>query len=97
MALAMDEAQSRPDVAALIRENVLTISVARIAQAFQRAIEAGELRPVEDPTLLLRLFFAPFMQMALVRGGFGVPMPTPESYREYVRFHIDAFLRAFAP
>ncbi|MCE3289889.1 MAG: hypothetical protein K0R83_1901 [Caulobacter sp.] len=97
MALAMGEAQSRPDVAALIRENVLTVSVARVAQALQRAMEAGELRRVENPTMLLRLFFAPFMQMALVRGGFGVPMPSPESYREYVKFHIDAFLRAFAP
>ena len=47
--------------------------------------------------MLLRLFFAPFMQMALVRGGFGVPMAGPQAYREYVKFHIDAFLRAFAP
>ncbi len=97
MALAMNEAQSRPDVAALIRENVLGVSVVRVAQAFGRAIESGELRRVEDPTLLVRLFFAPFMQIALVRGGFGVPMDGPKAYREYIRFHIDAFLRAFGP
>ena len=97
MALAMDEAQNRPDVVGMVRENVLGFSVIRIAQAFMRSMAAGELRQVEDPTLLVRLFFAPFMQMALVRGGFGVPMDGPEAYRAYVRFHIDAFLRAFGP
>jgi AcrR family transcriptional regulator len=97
MALAMDEAQSRPDVAGLIRENVLGVSVIRVAQAFMRSMATGELRRVEDPTMLVRLFFAPFMQIALVRGGFGVPMEGPEAYREYVKFHIDAFLRAFGP
>ncbi len=97
MALAMDEGQSRPDVAGLIRENVLGVSLLRVAQAFARSMSTGELRPVEDLTMLVRLFFAPFMQMALVRGGFGVPMDGPEAYRAYVRFHIDAFLRAFGP
>ena len=97
MALAMGEAQGRPDVAALIRENVLGVSVGRVAQALTRAMASGELRTVEDPTMLLRLFFAPFMQIALVRGGFGVPMDGPKAYREYIRFHIDAFLRAFGP
>lgn len=97
MALAMDEVQDRPDVAALIRENVLGVSVLRVAQAFQRSIATGELRQVEDPTMLVRLFFAPFMQIALVRGGFGLPMDGPEAYRDYIRFHISAFLRAFGP
>ncbi len=97
MALAMDEVQDRPDVASLIRENVLGVSIGRVAQAFVRAIATGELRPVEDPSMLVRLFFAPFMQIALVRGGFGVPMDGPEAYRDYIRFHISAFLRAFGP
>ncbi|RYF87851.1 MAG: TetR/AcrR family transcriptional regulator, partial [Caulobacteraceae bacterium] len=39
MALAMGESQGQPDVAALIRENVLGVSVGRVAQAFVRAMQ----------------------------------------------------------
>lgn len=94
MALAMDESARRPDVASLIRDQVLGPSVGMVAQAFLKAIGSGELRPNSDPVMMVRLFFAPFMQLAMVRGGFGVPMG-PEEYRPYAQFHIDAFLRAF--
>ena len=94
MALAMDESARRPDVAGLIRDQVLGPSVGIVAQAFLKAIESGELKPVDNPVMMVRLFFAPFMQISLIRGGFGVPM-APEEYLPYARFHIEAFLRAF--
>jgi AcrR family transcriptional regulator len=97
MVLAMDEAKRRPQVAAMIREQALTPGVAILAAAFARAMEAGEFKPGQDVAMMVRLFFAPFMQIALIRGGFGVPMSGRDEQLRYMRFHIDAFLRAFGP
>ncbi|MBX3480883.1 MAG: helix-turn-helix transcriptional regulator [Caulobacter sp.] len=95
MMLAMDEARRRPEIAALIRDQVLTPGFQLLAAAFVRAMANGELKPGEDPTMMVRLFFAPFMQITLIRGGVGVPISGHEELEAYLRLHVDAFMRAF--
>lgn len=95
MLLAIDEAERRPQIATLIREEVLGAGLIVIGKAFSRAVARGELRANEDVSMMLRLFYAPFMQLSLIRGGMGVPMNGLEEQRRYLRMHVDAFLRAF--
>lgn len=95
MALAMDEGAARPEIGAVIREQVLRPGLEAFVDAFKKAMERGELRSDQDPDLLCRLFFAPFMQLALIRGGFAVPLPSPEDQARYMKMHVDGFLRAY--
>ncbi|MBI1405236.1 MAG: TetR family transcriptional regulator [Caulobacter sp.] len=95
MMLAMDESRRRPEIAALIRDQVLTPGILLLVAAFARAMAKGELRSGEDPTMMVRLFFAPFMQITLIRGGLGVPMSGHDELTAYLRLHVDAFMRAF--
>lgn len=95
MVLAMDESRRRPEIAALIRDQVLAPGIGILGAAFVKAMASGELRSGEDPAMMVRLFFAPFMQIALIRGGVGVPMTGNEELAAYLRLHVEAFMRAF--
>jgi len=96
LVLAIDEAQRRPGIAAAFRQQVLAPGLEALAGAFDRAMAAGELKAGHDPQMMSRLFFAPFLQLALVRGGVVLPMEDAQARDRYIEFHVDAFLRAFA-
>ncbi len=95
--LAIDEAERRPQIAGAFRDRVLGPGLQALSGALQRAMDRGELRAGEDAGMMARLFFAPFLQLGLVRGGFALPMADGREHHRYIDFHVDAFLRAFAP
>lgn len=95
--LAMDEANRHPEIAAFIRREVLEPGLAVIAGAFERAMARGELAGGHDPRLMARLFFAPFLQASLGEAGYALPLADEAEADRYRAFHVEAFLRAFAP
>jgi TetR/AcrR family transcriptional regulator len=95
MVLALDQAERRPEIARTLRSQVMAPGLLALGQAFETAMERGELKAGGDLVMMVRLFFAPFIQLSLIRGGVGVPMSGPEEQSRYLTFHVDAFLRAF--
>ena len=94
--LAMDEGGRRPEIADFVRNKVLAPGLVALAGAFERAIARGELAPGNDPQLMGRLFYAPFLQANLGNAGYALPMDGPEERERYRAFHVAAFLRAFS-
>lgn len=95
MLLAMDEGGRRPEIAEFIRGQVLAPGLTALTGAFERAMERGELAAGEDPSLMARMFFAPFLQTALGGAGYALPMDDVQERERYRTFHVAAFLRAF--
>lgn len=94
--LAMDESGRRPEIAAFIRREILAPGLVVLAGTFQRAMDRGDLAAGGDPAFMARLFFAPFLQTSLGAVGYALPVGDAAERERYRRFHIAAFLRAFA-
>jgi AcrR family transcriptional regulator len=94
--LAMDESGRRPEIAGFIRREILEPGLAALGGAFQRAMDRGELAAGHDPEFIARLFFAPFLQATLGTVGYALPVGDEAEIERYRRFHVAAFLRAFA-
>ncbi|MDP1630934.1 MAG: TetR/AcrR family transcriptional regulator [Caulobacter sp.] len=94
--LAMDEAGRRPEIAGFIRREILGPGLTALTAAFERAVARGELAADQTPGFMARLFFAPFLQTALGTVGYALPLADADERDAYRRFHIAAFLRAFA-
>jgi hypothetical protein len=59
-------------------------------------MDRGELAAGHDPEFIARLFFAPFLQATLGTVGYALPVGDEAEIERYRRFHVAAFLRAFA-
>lgn len=57
-----------PELAALFDEHVVSLRIRRVGEIVQLGIEAGELRPDTDPTLLHELLFGPVYYRLLLSG-----------------------------
>lgn len=95
--LALDEAGRRPQIAEFMRREILAPGLVAIARTFQRAMDKGELASGHDPAFVARLFFAPFLQSTMGTVGYVLPVGDEAERERYRRFHVAAFLRAFAP
>ena len=94
--LAMDESGRRPEIAGFIRREILEPGLAALSAAFQSALDRGALAAGHDPDFIARLFFAPFLQATLGTVGYALPVGDEAERERYRRFHVAAFLRAFA-
>jgi AcrR family transcriptional regulator len=94
--LAMDESGRRPEIAGFIRREILEPGLTALGGAFQRAMDRGEFAAGHDPEFIARLFFAPFLQATLGTVGYALPVGDEAEIERYRRFHVAAFLRAFA-
>jgi AcrR family transcriptional regulator len=95
MLLAMDDGNRRPEIAGMIRDEILTPGLVALTTAFGRAQARGELAAGHDPELMGRMFFAPFLQTTLGTVGYAVPIDDAADRERYRAFHVAAFLRAF--
>jgi len=68
----------------------------RIAEIFERAMQAGECRKV-DPMITARAFIGMFLMMALTQEHMGGKKHTPLSERKVIDSLTDIFLHGILP
>ena len=90
------EALRHPEWAELYFRRIALELNRRIAEAFERAMLAGECRKV-NPMLTARAFIGMFLIMALTQEHLGGKKYTPLSEREVINSLTDIFLHGLVP
>ena len=90
------EALRHPEWADLYFRRIALELNRRIAEAFERAMLAGECRKV-NPMLTARAFIGMFLIMALTQEHLGGKKYTPLSEREVINSLTDIFLHGLVP
>lgn len=93
--IIVGDSQGFPDLVRTYREEVLERLLQRLGRVVARAVEAGEIAPV-DPALTARLILAPIALSGLWQAVFARDDDAPVDLETLLRLHAETLSRALA-